>query len=111
MSPLMVEIVVSYVYSAVAPLLFLYAKSSGVEITWNASGVMWSACTVICAIIAQVALLLALRTGDVGTVNVMVSAYPILTCVLGIAVLGESFSVAKIVGVCLVMCGLGLISR
>lgn len=59
MSPLMVQVVVAYAYSALAPALFLLLKLRGQHPDWNPSGVAWAVAACLSATVAGLAMAVA----------------------------------------------------
>lgn len=111
MSPLMVQLCVAYVYSSLAPVVFLYMKSTGVPMEWNTSGIIWSTVAVLSGIFGSLALLTALQSSAAGLTSSIASTYPLITLVLGVVFLGEIITVQKFMGVVTIIVGLALISR
>jgi drug/metabolite transporter (DMT)-like permease len=59
----------------------------------------------------SVAYVYGIRTGDLGTVAVLSSAYPVLTVALSVMFFGEVLTVPKIIGIILVMSGVVVLAR
>lgn len=60
----------------------------------------------LASFLAQIFFYKSLKTGNVSTVVPVSGSYPFITFILGIVLLGEGFSLAKLMGVALVVAGL-----
>lgn len=105
-SPMMVQLITAYVYSAVAPMMFLYMKATGKATTWSAHAIAWT--TVSCALIIAGALAYstAIQRASVNSVVGWTSTYPALAVFLCWALLGEPVTSKKVVGIAVVVFGL-----
>ena len=110
-SPLMVQVVVAYVQSAMAPAIFLYMKARNIPTEWTPKGVTYATVACILSSIAGLSFLTALQKAPAHLVVGLVSIYPALTLVLSVIFLGELVTVTKIAGIILIVCGTIFLSR
>ena len=109
-SPLMMQIIGAYVYSAIAPIAFLYMKATGQQSTWNIPGVAWTAGACGLAAIASLAFTTAIQRAQVHLVVGFSSVYPILTFILCAIFLGEPVTWLKLVGIATICFGVTLLT-
>lgn len=109
-SPMMIQVITAYVYSGLAPLLFLAMKAADIPITWNRSVITWATLGCLLAVTAGVAFTTAIQKTPVHYVVCFTSAYPILTYVLCTVFLGEPVTIQKFLGIIVVVAGLILIT-
>lgn len=110
MSPMMLQIVAAYVYSAVAPIFFLYIKATGARSDWNVSGVLWTVLACVLITIGGLSFSTVVQRAPVHTVVGFTSVYPVLTFVLSAIFLGESVTLMKLLGVAVIVAGVVLLS-
>ena len=104
-SPMMVQLIITYVYSACAPLLFMLMKLRGEALVWTMPGVGWASAAALLVLGANVSYLYALRSGDAGYVAGATGVWPVLTLAISVAFMGESLSPAKVAGTVLIVAG------
>lgn len=104
-SPMMMQVIGAYVYSAVAPLIFLYMKATNSTTTWSTKGIMWTTASCVVAIIASLSFATAVQKAHVHTVVGWTSTYPVLTFILCTIFLGEAVTFTKLIGMTLVVMG------
>lgn len=63
----------------------------------------------LASFVAQIMFYHGLKAGDVSRIVPVVGAYPLIAFILGIFVLGEALTVAKLVGVLLVVAGVWML--
>jgi len=110
MSPLMVIIVGMYVYSSIAPLLFLYMKSKGMPTDWDLRGIVWAIITTLLSTVAGLSFIHLIQRAHVHTAVGFTSIYPILTFVLCAIFLGEPVTVLKLFGIITIVAGTMMLS-
>lgn len=111
MSPMVVQLTSAYVYSAIAPLAYLFMKARGDIFDWNARGILWTSTGAILATIAGYAFLFAIEKMEVHRVIAFTSVYPILTFALSYIFLGESVTWWKMFGIVMICMGTMLATR
>jgi transporter family protein len=104
-SPLMVQLVVLYVYSALAPLLFLYMKSTKVAMEWTSLGIFWSTITCLLAFASGMTFIHALQRAPTYLVVGFTSIYPLATLLFCVLFLGEHVTLTKIIGIVVIITG------
>lgn len=109
-SPLMLTIINSYVYSAIAPLALLYAKASGHETNWNARGIAWAAASVLLVSVANISFATAIQRAPVYLVVGFTSVYPVFTFLLSAVFLGEHVTLMKLAGIVVTVAGVVMLS-
>lgn len=109
-SPLMMQVIGAYAYSALAPILFLYMKATGAPTVWNHQGVAWTVIACILATIASLAFQVAIQREHVHLVVGFTSTYPVLTFLLCALVLGEPVTLRKMFGIVAVVVGTVLLT-
>ncbi len=111
MPPLLVQLVMLYVYSAAAPLAFLVMKWRGDTFAWTRAGIVWASITACLGLAAVYSYMLAIENKPASLVNTVTSANPALGFVLCCAFLDEAFTFQKALGVILVVAGCAVISQ
>ena len=109
-SPLMMQVIGAYVYSAVAPIVFLFMKATGKSADWNVSGIAWTAGACVLATVASLSFTTAIQRSQVHLVVGFTSTYPVLTFLLCAIFLGEPVTMVKLLGVCAIVLGTVLLS-
>ncbi len=110
MSPLMVIIIGMYAYSALAPLLWLYAKARGLSTDVTSGGIAWSLLTCVLATVAGLSFIHAIQRAHVHLVVGFTSTYPIVTFALCAIFLGEPVTAWKLLGIAAICCGTVLLA-
>jgi uncharacterized membrane protein len=105
MSPVMIQLASAYIYSAFAPIMYLAMKAKGVNFEWTSAGIGWTVAASCAATLANYAFLFAIEDRPVSGVMAWTQTYPAISFVLCWLVLGESFSLTKIVGIVMLVCG------
>ncbi len=109
-SPLMMQVISSYVYSIVGPIVFLYMKAAGKETTWAPYGIAWTLLSCVLAVIGGLSFSMALQRASVNSVVGLTSAYPVLTFLLAATLLGEPVTLRKMLGIVIVSTGMIIIN-
>lgn len=107
---LTVQLISAYVYSAFAPVFYLYARASSTPITWSIASVGWSTACCLLSVFAGFAFAAALQRATVGTIVSLTSVYPVVTFIFCWLVLGEPVTVLKAMGIVTVVVGTVLVS-
>lgn len=111
MSPMLVQLVMLYVYSAVAPIATLVMKWRGEDINWTKPGIAWAVVTAMLGLGAVYSYMFAVENKPASFVNTMTSTNPVLAFLLCCMFLGESFTLTKLLGVTLVVAGCIVINQ
>ena len=112
MTPMNIQLTIAYVYSALAPLFFLYLKTVEKKspIVFHMTGVMWTITAVACGIVGSFATSLALeKTNRPAITNALVCVYPVVTYTLTVCFLNETLSLQSVAGVCIIIIGILLL--
>lgn len=104
-TPLMMQVIGAYVYSAIAPLVFLYLKATGQQSNWNLPGMLWTTGACLLATIASLCFTTAIQRSHVHLVVGFSSVYPILTFLLCAIFLGEPVTGVKLLGIAAIVLG------
>lgn len=104
-SPLMMQVIGAYAYSAIAPIVFMYMKATGQSATWNLPGTLWTVGACVLATVASISFTVAIRQSPVHLVVGFTSTYPILTFLLCAIFLGESVTVLRVAGIAAIVLG------
>jgi len=110
-TPLMIQLISTYVYSAIAPIAFLTMKWRSDPMVWNKWGVFWVTVGALVATVANYAFLFAIQAKPVHEVLSFTQLYPILSFVLCWWLLGEAFTVQKAIGAILMVAGCYVMNR
>lgn len=110
LSPLSFQIVCAYVYSALAPVLFMYDKARHSELTWSVPGILLPTLACCLAIVGGLCFTMALQKFPVHLVVGLVSVNPIITVVLAHFFLGEPITLTRALGISLVTGGVALLA-
>lgn len=111
MSPMMVMLAVSYIYSAFAPAMWLGMKAHDVPMKWSGRGIAWTIAASVCSLTAGYAFLFAINKRPVTEVVPWIQTYPIYTMALGWLVLGETVTTTRVIGSLLIAFGAFLMNR
>ena len=113
MPPLLMQVIVGSVFLFYIPVaLRLTGVNNPLHYKWSVYSVVLTSIATLCSIGANVLLYTSLKgTGNSGSSTMMVSLYPIVTFILSIFILHESFSMMKIVGVIVMLTGAYLMTR
>lgn len=111
MSPMLIQLTSAYVYSAIAPVMFLVMKARGDSFNWSTSGILWTTLSSLLATAAGCAYLFAIERMDVHKTIGFTSMYPILTFALCAVVLKEDVTLSKMAGIVLICSGTYLTTR
>jgi uncharacterized membrane protein len=110
MTPLMMQVVGAYVYSAIAPVAFLFMKATNITSDWNWRGVLWTSGACILATIASLSFNTAVQRTHVHLVVGFTSVYPVLSFLLCWIFLGEPVTTVKLLGIAAIVIGTVLLS-
>ncbi len=109
-SPVMMQVIGSYVYSAIAPLAFLYMRASGETANWSVKGIAWVSVAVALVTAANLSFTTAIQQAPVYLVVGLTSVYPVLTLALSAVFLGEPVTLLKLVGIIVTILGVAMLS-
>lgn len=109
-SPLMMQVIGAYVYSAVAPIVFLYMKATNTQTNWSITGILWTAGACVLATIASLSFTTAVQRAHVHLVVGFTSIYPVLTFVLCWIFLDEQVTPLKMLGIAAIVAGTVMLS-
>ena len=101
---LMLWVGISYVAVAIV------ITARGVDRLEAGPGAPWAALSAALAIISLISLYLALETGEASKVIPVSAAYPVVTLVLSAILLAERISPARVLGMCLVVAGVVILT-
>jgi len=104
-TPLSVILVGLYVFSGIAPFLFLYMKHQNLVIDWNPKGVFWSTVTALLSTIAGISFVHAINRVPAHVAIGFTAVYPILSFILCVLVLNEPITLMKYIGIVTVVIG------
>lgn len=100
---------------SVSAILFIVGlalgKFSGVNFSDKKSYLFIVLEGVLAALLGQLAYYYAQKLGDISRVTPIVAAFPIITVILAVLVLGEKFTWSKLAGTVLIISGIILIKR
>ncbi len=74
-------------------------------------GIGWAAVSGLCAAVGLIGSFVALRHADAVVAVPVMSMYPVITVIASLAVLGETLSVTKLLGILLVLAGVIVLVR
>lgn len=109
-SPLMIQIVIAYVHSMFAPIMFLYMKATGVIADWSPKGMMFAGLACVLTTTASLSFSTAIQKAPIHLVMGFVSIYPVLTFALSMIFLGETVTVLKFFGIIAIVLGTLMLS-
>ena len=109
-SPIMIQVVIAYVYSMFAPAMFLYMKATGIAVEWSTKGIIYAtiACTLSAA--ASLSFSTVIQRVPVNIVGSFTAIYPVITFLLSVIFLGESVTIMKFMGIMTIAVGIVLLS-
>ena len=111
MSPLLIQLTSAYIYSAFAPIMYLSMKAKGVPFDWGSPGIFWTLMASLAATLANYAFLFAVQDRPVNEVMAWTQTYPIISFMLCWLVLGETFTLSKVIGAVMLVCGCVIMNR
>jgi uncharacterized membrane protein len=111
MSPMLVQLVMLYVYSSVAPIATLVMKWRGEDFGWTKPGIAWASVTACLGLTAVYSYMFAIEHKPASLVNPITSANPVLGFMLCCLFLGETFTFQKAIGIAMVVAGCIVISQ
>lgn len=111
MSPMLVQLCITYVYSAVAPIAFLAMKWRGDAIVWTRMGIVWTVMTTALALAANYSFLFAIEARPVHQVMSFTCTYPAVSFLLSWLLLGEAMTLQKAFGAALIVVGCVVMNR
>ncbi|MFZ5646652.1 MAG: EamA family transporter [Bacillota bacterium] len=86
-------------------------KFSGMDLSDKKSYLFIVMEGILAALLGQLAYYYAQKLGDISRVTPIVAAFPIITVILAVLVLGEKFTWSKLMGTLLIVSGIILIKR
>lgn len=90
-------------------LLALSGQPNALSLSFN--GIVFTVLASICATGAGIAYLFAIKDGELGTISVLSSSYPLLTLSLSVLLFNERITLAKMLGMLLVVLGVVILGR
>jgi transporter family protein len=111
MHPAMVQLINVMFGVFLAPVYWAFYRSSGTTSALTMRGGLWSLAGAFTTGVASLAYIYALRERPAGTVVALTSAYPLVTIVLAVLMLGERITLEKMIGVGLILLGVFVVSR
>jgi uncharacterized membrane protein len=105
--PLMVSSFMTLLYLILLPIGFMFFKVNPI---FNTSGVIYAILGGLGMCLGSLAYFFALQTGAAGQITASISIYPAITLLLSIAFLKEEITPHKIIGCCLALIGVYLLS-
>jgi len=90
---------------------FISVLRSDKSVQYSWPGIAWAIAGGIAGVSAYMAYSYALKTGEIGTISIITSCYPILTCIAAIAFLGEPITIFKVLGIASIVLGVVLMSH
>ncbi len=112
MPPLLMQVIVGSVFFFYIPVaLKLTGVNNPLHYKWSAYSVILTVIATVCSIAANVLLYTSVKgNSNSGSSTMMVSMYPVVTLILSVFILHESFSVWKIIGVATMLLGAYLLN-
>lgn len=113
MPPLLMQVIVGSVFFFYIPVaLKLTGVNNPLNYKWSAYSVILTVVATLCSISANVLLYTSIKGSTTsGSSTMMVSLYPIVTFILSIFILHESFSIMKIIGVVVMLAGAYMMTK
>jgi len=104
MNPLQVAITASLVHMSAIPIYFWLMKTTGFHWVWN-RGILWGVLAGIFTSIATLSFTYALKTFDASYLAAITAVYPAVTFIIAIFVFNETITLAKCLGLLLILLG------
>jgi drug/metabolite transporter (DMT)-like permease len=104
-SPLMIQLVSTYIYSALAPLLFMFMKVKSHPMIWTSRGIMWATISSLLSLTAAISFLYAAQHKPINQITSVVAIYPAITCILSWVILKEEFVPSRLFGIVIIIIG------
>lgn len=111
LTPIQVQIVNELSMIAMIPIFLWIAKSSGRPLVWEPKSFAWAIAGSLAASVASTSYMFALTTRNASTVVGLTAAYPSVTFLLAVLLLGERPALTSWIGLLCVQFGVWLISR
>lgn len=113
MPPLLMQVIVGSVFFFYIPVaLKLTGVNNPLHYKWSWYSVVLTAIATLCSISANILLYTSIKGSSTsGSSTMMVSLYPIVTFILSIFILHESFSIMKIIGVAVMLAGAYMMTK
>lgn len=105
MHPLQMFIVGCCMSFLTLPVYAILAKNSGINNPVSIWTILLAGTASLLSSAGNIAYIYGIRSGELGRVAVLSSAYPVLTVILAVIFFGEGLSISKIIGIILVMSG------
>jgi transporter family protein len=110
--PLQLLIVGACVSILTLPLYSIVLKHSNITVPhFTTTSFLLCIAASSTSIIGNIAYIYGIRSGQLGTVAVLSSTYPVLTVGLAVLFLGETLTITKILGIIFVMVGVVILGR
>jgi drug/metabolite transporter (DMT)-like permease len=113
MPPLLMQVIVGSVFFFYIPVaLKLTGVNNPLHYKWSWYSVTLTVFATLCSITANILLYTSIKgSATSGSSTMMVSLYPIVTFILSIFILHESFSIMKIIGVAVMLAGAYMMTK
>lgn len=113
MPPLLMQVIVGSVFFFYIPVaLRLTGVNNPLNYKWSLYSVVLTVFATLCSITANILLYTSIKGSDHGgSSTMMVALYPIVTLILSVFILHESFSIMKIIGVVVMLVGAYIMTR
>jgi len=106
--PYQLQIVAGAVYALEVPVWLYLLRSANIS-GYDATGVGYAFLTIVVYVLGAVCFSTLLKgTHDIGAMTTMASMSPVITTLLSVALLGESFTVKKAIATAVMLVGLAL---
>lgn len=107
---MMIQLITAYVYSAIAPAMFMYMKATGRVTNWSVRTISWTVVSCLLIVTGALSFSTAVQKAPVSSVVAWTSTYPLLSVLMCWAFLGEPVGTLKAVGMLVVVVGLVLLN-
>lgn len=113
MPPLLMQVIVGSVFFFYIPVaLRLTGVNNPLHYKWSAYSIILTVIATLCSITANVILYTSLKGNDQsGISTMMISVYPVVTLLLSIFILHQSFNCWQFIGVALILVGVFLLQK
>jgi transporter family protein len=109
LSPFSMQIVGTLTATLFLPLWFKLNQGHTQNIT--SPHILWSVASCVCATVAGVAYIFAIKDADLGSTAALAATYPVLTFVISIFLFHEAISFSKVIGILFVIVGVAALTR
>lgn len=103
---------VQFLTSGVAlSLSYFYWKNIPEGMKWSTMGIVWTVLAALATFGGSLAYMYAASQNQVSSVISLTACYPALTFLIAVLFLGETFTLAKFGGLCLILLGVWVVNR